>query len=363
VEQANVLVLYTGGTIGMTQTPNGYAPVEGYFAKLLKTFPQLHDPAYPPFTTPPSRRPIRIRYDLRSYEPLLDSANVRLSDWARFARDIAEAHDRYDGFVILHGTDTMAYTASALSFLLEGLRKPVILTGAQIPLENLRNDALDNLLGALGIAGHYPIPEVGLFFHHRLLRGNRATKVDAGGLDAFASPNLPPLVDIGIDVDVNWELLRPRTHDMLRLHTAMSPNVTALRLYPGITRTILENVLQPPLEGLVLETYGAGNAPHRERAITGPLRAATDRGVVIVNVTQCLKGRVADSPYATGKALVEAGVVDGADMTVEAALTKLAFLLGQRRSPEEVRAQMGIDLRGELSPASDRRSFPPPAAH
>ncbi|MGF1469771.1 MAG: type I asparaginase, partial [Sandaracinaceae bacterium] len=363
---ARVLVLYTGGTIGMRRTERGHAPVPGYFAERLRSYPQLHEQGQPVYTTPPSRRGWRIHYELRSYEPLLDSSNLDLGHWARFARDIGDAYDDYDAFVILHGTDTMAYTASALAFMLEGLAKPVILTGAQIPLENLRNDAHDNLLGALGVAGHYRIPEVGLYFHHQLLRGCRAKKVDAADLNAFASPTLPALVEVAIDVNVRTHLLRPPPPPGrgLVVHTELSPNVAALRLYPGIRPSVLRNVLLPPVEGLILETFGAGNGPDQDGELLRVLRDANDRGVVIVNVTQCLRGRVRESVYAAGRALVDVGVVAGADMTAEAALAKLCYLLGRGLTPDEARRWVPVSLRGELSEEGEstpRRTGPPPA--
>ena len=346
---SRVLVLYTGGTIGMRQNARGvYEPVSGWFAEKVAEQPQLHDPSQPRFTTFPSRSGRRVHYEISAYDPPLDSANLALSDWARFATDIATHYDAFDAFVVVHGTDTMAYTASALSFMLGGLDKPVILTGAQIPLERLRNDALSNLLGALGIAGHYRIPEVGLYFHHKLLRGNRCTKVDALGLDAFASPNLPALVDVGVDVSVNWSVVRSPPVGGLTVQTSLNPHVAALRLYPGITRAVLESFLSPPLEGLVLETFGSGNAPDRDDDLLGVLRDAADRGVAIVNVTQCLKGHVRPR-YAAGQALEDAGVVPGADMTPEAALAKLTFLLGQGLEIDEVRALCVRSLRGELT--------------
>ncbi len=344
---SRVLVLYTGGTIGMRKGPRGYEPVPGWFASAIERLPQLHDPSQPVFTTFPSQSERRVHYDVRAYDPLLDSANLGMREWVRIAADIGEAYDGYDGFVVVHGTDTMAYTASALSFLLQGLGKPVVLTGAQIPLAHLRNDALDNLLGALVIAGHYRIPEVTIFFHHKLLRGNRATKIDAVGLDSFASPNHPLLAEVGVDVDVRWDLVRA-PGETLRVHGSLSPHVAALRLYPGITRVVLENFLRPPLAGLVLETFGSGNAPDRDAELLAALREASDRGVVIVNVTQCLRGRVSPS-YAAGRALMDAGVVPGADMTPEAALTKLAHLLAQDLPIDEVRARASRSLAGELT--------------
>jgi lysophospholipase len=345
---SRVLVLYTGGTIGMRKGPRGYEPVPGWFSEKIASLPQLHDPSKPRFTTFPSQNARRVAYDVKAYDPLLDSANVGPHEWTRIAADIADAYDEYDGFVVVHGTDTMAYTASALSFMLEGLAKPVVLTGAQIPLEHLRNDALDNFLGALVIAGHYAIPEVSIYFHHKLLRGNRSTKVDAASLDSFASPNHPPLAEVGVDVAVRWDLVRAPDAARLRVHTNLHTQVASLRIYPGITRELLENVLRPPLQGLVLETFGSGTAPDRVDALLGALRDATDRGVVIVNVTQCLRGRVSPS-YAAGRALMDAGVVPGADMTPEAALAKLAFLLGQELSRDDVRRLASTSLRGELT--------------
>ena len=352
--RARVLILYTGGTVGMRQGRRGMEPVPGYFDEKIAGHPSLHDPSQPRFATFPSRSGRRIVYDVKSYDPLHDSVNLGRADWVRFANDIGKYYDEYDAFVIVHGTDTMAYTASALAFMLENLAKPVILTGAQIPLEQLRNDAADNLLGALGVAGHYGLPEVGLYFHHRLYRGCRVTKVDAMGLDAFSSPNLSPLVDVAIDVSVRWDVVLPPPEKPLVVRANLNPNVAALRLYPGITRAILENVLRPPLEGLVIESFGAGNAPNApdREDLLGALREATDRGIVIVNVTQCLKGRVMPS-YASGRALLDAGVVPGADMTVEAALTKLSWLLGLGLETETVRTLASRSLRGELTEYGD----------
>lgn len=350
---SRVLVLYTGGTIGMKRGPRGFEPVAGWFAEQLASFPQLHDPSQPRLTTP-AQDGRRVRYEVIAYDPLLDSANLDLSHWAAFAADIEARYDEFDAFVIVHGTDTMTYSASALSFMLESLAKPVILTGAQIPLAHVRNDAVDNLLGALSIAGlstaglGSPLPEVGLYFHHKLLRGNRATKVDAESLDAFDSPNLPPLVEVGVDIRIRKDIVHAFPQSKLRVHKTLSPNVAALRLFPGITAATLANFVRPPLEGLVLETFGAGNAPDRKGDLLSILREATDRGVVIVNVTQCLRGRVSPS-YAAGRALLDAGVVPGADMTAEAALTKLAYLLGRGLDQGEVRRQLAISLRGELT--------------
>lgn len=357
VHVPKVLVLHTGGTIGMQKGPRGFTPERGALVRMLQRLPQLHDAdaraderGDAHFVTPTFGSGRRVRYDVIEYDPLLDSANLDLVHWVRFAEDIGAHYAAYDAFVVLHGTDTMAFTASALSFMLEGLRKPVILTGSQIPLVELRNDGLDNFLGALGLAAHYPIPEVTLYFHHKLLRGNRASKHDASSLDAFDSPNCPPLATVGIDVEVDRTALLAEDSRPFRVRTTFSRHVASLRIYPGITPDILTNFLRPPLEGLVLETYGAGNAPERPELLD-VLRGATERGVVVLNVTQCPRGEVKDS-YQAGRALVEAGVIGGGDLTAEAAMTKLAFLLGQTRDRAEVVARLRSALRGEMSETS-----------
>lgn len=353
---ANVLVIYTGGTIGMRDAPGGYVPAPNYLGQQLERMAQFHDASRPRLTMPPSRFGRRVHYDIHEYDPLLDSSNMGMDDWARIAADVGANYDAYDAFVVLHGTDTMAYTASALSFMLENLKKTVILTGSQIPLTQLRNDAIGNLLGALTIAGHYEIPEVCLYFCNKLLRGNRSQKLDASGFDAFGSTNHQALVDVGIDIAVHWNVLCAPSEGAFRVQTSMSRNVAALRLFPGITPEILGNFLRPPLQGLVMETFGSGNAPDRDRALLDALEAASERGVVIVNCTQCLKGTVSGA-YATGRALADAGVVPGADMTPEAALTKLSYLLGQGLEPAEVRAQMQRNLRGEMTVTEEEPRF------
>ncbi|KAJ3287973.1 hypothetical protein HK104_008387 [Borealophlyctis nickersoniae] len=380
---SRVLVIYTGGTIGMKNTPtHGYLPVPGYLSHTLAAMTRFHDPvgfaatsatsttfpltnavniplAYPndsPKTANPlgheagddnaarfaingtpvirSRKPAlvtpaslygkRIRYSILEYDPLLDSANMTMSDWVKIATDIEVNYRLFDAFIVLHGTDTMAFTASALSFMMENLGKTIILTGSQVPLAEVRNDAVDNLLGALTIAGHFIIPEVGLFFGHKLFRGNRSSKVDAVDFSAFDSPNLRPLVSVGINI--------------------------------GITEATVRAFLSPPIKGVVLETYGSGNAPNNRPDILAAMKEASDRGVVIVNCTQCKRGLVTDI-YATGKALLEINVVPGSDMTPECALTKLSYLLGHSYSPAECRNLIRKNLRGELTAASRRQRF------
>jgi L-asparaginase len=252
--------------------------------------------------------------------------------------------------VVLHGTDTMAYTASALPFMLQGLQKPVVITGAQIPLCHVRNDARENLITALLIAANFKIPEVCLCFGDKLLRGNRAVKVDADSLDAFESPNFPPLGTVGIEIKINWDLILPppKTRKTIKITALSESRVAGLRLFPGISVDIVKNFLQPPIRGLILETYGIGNAPE-DSELLAALKAASDRGVIIVNCTQCLRGTVNMDDYATGSSLAKAGVINGFDLTPEAALAKLSFLLSQKLSVAKMKKMMQTDLKGELT--------------
>jgi len=332
-----VYIAYTGGTIGMKRTRSGYHPVPGYLQSLMSAMPELRHESMPSYT-------------IQQYDPLLDSSNMTPVEWVKIARDVEANYDRYDGFVVLHGTDTMAYTASALPFLLGEVRKPVIITGSQIPLCEIRNDARENLITSLMLAANYAIPEVCLYFGGKLLRGCRATKVSADGFAAFDSPNFPPLGTVGIDIEVNWDLVRkPRGSKRIRVPELQRPIVSALRLFPGITHELMRNVLQPPLQGLVLEAYGVGNGPDQDSEFIAALREATARGVVIVDCTQCLEGTVDLDEYAAGSALAAAGVISGQDMTAEAALAKLYVLLGRGYAPERVKREMQRDLRGEMS--------------
>lgn len=332
-----VYIAYTGGTIGMKSIGNGFTPAAGYLQKLMSNVPELQSDILPD-------------YEICEYDPLLDSSNMTPQDWLKIAKDIAAHHSEFDGFVVLHGTDTMAYTASALPFMLQGLQKPVVITGAQIPLSKVRNDARENLITALFIAANFKIPEVCLCFGDKLLRGNRAVKVDADSLDAFESPNFPPLGTVGIEIRVNWDLVLPppKTRKSIKVAALNESRVAALRLFPGISVDIVKNFLQPPIRGLILETYGIGNAPEDLKLISA-LKAADDRGVVIVNCTQCLKGTVNMENYATGAALAKAGVISGFDMTLEAALAKLSFLLNQKLPVAEIKKKMQTDMRGELT--------------
>ncbi|KAL4077298.1 asparaginase-domain-containing protein [Scleroderma yunnanense] len=433
-DEARVLVIYTGGTIGMLLSPHGYVPEPFFLTETLRRQKRFHDPfeeslfsnaasvegyrvwstsgtstpvatesqnpllhQHPTFLVR-SSRPIggiqtlgqgsgpsstvaqdcervsegvyqarlpclvtprglvsgessnkRIRYAILEWTPLLDSSNVEMDDWVRIATEIELNYTAFDAFVILHGTDTMSYTSSALSFLLEDLGKTVILTGAQIPLSQLRNDATDNLLGALSIAGNYIIPECSLYFNHTLYRGNRVFKASSFDLNAFQSPNFPSLVNVGIDIVVNWnDVLRQTSLRRFKAHKEMNPHVATLRLFPGMTGATARAFLAPPTRGVVLETFGAGNAPQR-RDLTEALRHACDAGVVIVAISQCTKGTVSVA-YKPGRALQRVGVVPGGDMTPECALTKLSYLLSKPElSVAQVRELISIPLRGELT--------------
>jgi len=330
-----VFVLHTGGTIGMVDTPEGSAPVAGALAPYLDSIVEGSRGELPPV-------------DFVELDPLIDSANATPDTWCEIARILYAHREAYSGFVVLHGTDTMAYTSSALSFLLPGFGKPVVVTGSQIPIGRARSDGRQNLVGALQVAMRHDIPEVSLLFGEVLLRGNRATKIDASGLDAFESPRCPPLAEIGVDINVNAAVVRSPTCDA-GLTVGRLGHVAAVQLFPGFSASILRNLCQPPLQGLILEAYGAGNGPSDDREFLAAIEAATAQGIVVVVVTQCVRGSVQPGAYATGSALMRAGAVPGFDMTAEAALTKLAVLLGQGDTAAAVSELMQQDLAGELT--------------
>ncbi|CBY01664.1 similar to 60 kDa lysophospholipase [Plenodomus lingam JN3] len=370
--ESRVLLVITGGTICMRKSADGLVPARGFLKAGLAPRPAFNDGSYPEpleivtddegthkavqsLRTPVSTYGRRIRYCVLEFEKLLDSSSIDSTGWDQIARTVQRNYQLFDGFVILHGTDSLAYTSAALSFMFQNLGKPVILTGSQVPMFGLQTDTAEhNLLNSLVIAGHFMIPEVCLFFNFKLFRGNRATKISAEDFDAFGSPNHPPLATVSATkTNVLWHRVH-RSVDLspFAIQTSLNTaHVACLRVFPGITPALVDSVLRlEGLKGLVLETFGAGNTPGgADSAMTRCLADAVKRGIVIVNVTQCLSGSVS-ALYAPATMLGRAGVVFGQDMTSEAALTKLAYLLAlPDATPEEVAKQMSVSIRGELT--------------
>jgi len=335
MKRPTVYIAYTGGTIGMKQTARGFAPSAGYLGAALKAQPEFQHHSLPEIY-------------LQEYPDLIDSSNVTPEHWNYMADDIANHYDEFDGFVILHGTDTMSYSASALSFMLDNLDKPVIFTGSQIPFSELRSDARDNLIGALQLAATSEIPEVALYFHNSLYRGNCSSKTDSSGFAAYQSPNFPELASVGIDININRKFILEKPTAPLTIHKMQSVEIGTLHIFPGISADVLENYLRQPVKGLILLTYGAGNIPSHDQALVAMIKNACDRGVVIVNCSQCAKGTVDMSAYEAGSILERAGVVNAGDMMLESCVTKLMWLLSQHDDPIKVRNMMSQDLRGEI---------------
>ena len=331
----SVLVLHTGGTIGMVDTAEGSAPAPAALAPYIDEVVASSQGELPPIA-------------FMELDPLLDSSNATPDTWCTISRILYDRREDHAGFVVLHGTDTMAYTSSALSFLLPEFGKPVVVTGSQIPIARARSDGRQNLIGALQVAACGEVPEVSLLFGELLLRGNRAMKVDAFGLDAFESPRCAPLAKLGADIVVNRSLVRTSVGEP-GLMAASLGNVAAVRLFPGFSASILANICRPPLQGLIIEAYGAGNGPSGDGEFLAAIEAAAAHDIVVVVVTQCVRGSVKPGAYATGSALMRAGAVPGFDMTSEAALTKLAVLLGQGFEASTVALMMQQDLAGELT--------------
>ena len=340
----SVLLIYTGGTIGMIENQETGALEAFNFDQLIENVPELK----------------RFNYRIDSYQftPPIDSSDMEPSLWSKLVKIIDENYNKYDGFVILHGTDTMAFTASALSFMLEDLSKPVILTGSQLPIGKLRTDGKENLITAVEIAaakhpdGTAIVPEVCIFFENHLLRGNRTTKINAENFNAFRSYNYPILATAGIHIKYEYDRIhKPDPTLPLKPYYLYDTNVIVLTLFPGIQENIIRNILHTPgLRAVVLKTYGSGNAPQKPWFIK-LLKEATERGIVIVNISQCPTGMVEMKLYETGLHLLDAGVISGYDSTVEALITKLMFLLGHGKSDKEIRELMNQPIAGEFTKA------------
>ena len=331
---SGILIINTGGTISMTASARGYAPDGRAFRSQLEKMELLKAESMP-------------EWDLVETEPLLDSSNMTVSDWNRIGGLVAENYDSYDGFVILHGTDTMAYTASALSFMLQGLDKPVILTGSQIPLAEIRSDGRANLIDSLLIAAEGRAREVCIFFGGKLLRGNRATKYSADELIAFVSPNYPALAETGITVTYNDAALLKRSAGKFELQLLDEIPIGVIKVFPGIQFSLFDQILTEKLKGIVIETFGAGNIPNGGSELLPIVRKAAENGTVITVCSQCPQGTVTLGAYEASILLAEAGAVSGRDLTTEAAVAKLYYLFSKGYAPEEIKRLMELPVCGE----------------
>jgi len=337
--RARILIIYTGGTFGMSYDRDGVL-VPFDFEYIITQLPTLKN----------------LALDITAYSFVdpIDSSNINIDHWQLIGRIIYENYSDHEGFVVLHGTDTMAYTTSALSFMLEGLSKPVVFTGAQLPISEPRSDARENLITALEIAsatqdGVAIVPEVCICFDYELLRGNRSKKVESMQFDAFDSGNYPPLAKAGVKIDYNFAAIRPVRKDAkLSLHSRFETNIAILKLFPGIHHQVVHCILNvPELKAVVIETYGSGNAPTLDWLIE-ELQVAIGRGIIVLNVSQCPGGRVLPGRYETSRRLQQIGVISGADMTTEAAIAKLMLLIGEY-GVDGARERIGLELAGELT--------------
>ncbi len=337
----SILIIYTGGTIGMVNDPKTGSLAPFDFGHMRKQVPEVNNFAF--------------NIETITFKEVVDSSNITPEIWIHLAKLIEENYHKYDGFVILHGTDTMAYSAAALSFLLENLGKPVVFTGSQLPIGTLRTDGKENFISAIEIAaatkdGQPLVPEVSVFFENKLYRGNRTTKHNADYFDAFRSYNYPELAKAGINISYNYSAIRyPVIKKDIKVYNQLDPNVAILQIFPGIQPSVVDAIVNiKGLKGLVLETFGSGNAPTLEW-FTEKIKYAIDRGIVVLSVTQCNAGSVNMGKYATSLGLLNAGVINGKNITTETAIVKLMFLLGQKYNKEQIKEYLLKSLRGEIN--------------
>ena len=332
-----ICILYTGGTIGMVPSEKGYVPSSGAFLELLRSIPDLYWKDMP-------------NWDVVEFDPLLDSSDITVREWNQIGSAIAERYDDYDGFVVLHGTDTMAYSASAISFMLENLSKPIIFTGSQIPLGQIRSDGRDNIISSVLIAASGEVHEVCIYFNGVLLRGNRSTKRSSDQFEAFEAPNDAPLAHAGIQIVYKRRVLRPACTEPFRFQPFKELPIGVIKIFPGIQFDYFESLMTDKLKGVVLETFGAGNIPgSAQNALLPIIDRAYKNGTIITVCSQCSQGAVSLGTYAASSALRRVGAVNGKDMTTEAALAKSYYLLSVSDDMAWVKAQMQKNLRGELT--------------